>query len=293
LSLLAQSRMRCERLLRTFLPAFSQIAPNLPTLPRFYALPSSKPGRHKFIDEKQPNWWQLPRDLRQSIFSSGEGQSLAASVEQTPPFSHCIGKQIVFPQIGTASNYTSGSDLAREILVSYLFAAGVKQWKPTEFDRVWCDCVSYFNPAETTLEYFLYAPIAYMPGVPRHLNLGDGLAIRRLQASEMARLASLCPTLAGVSVEDVGTQWPTHFFRKRYEFEKLLVKPESIDWRFKSHSSLLDWRSRLNEEVTIRRLYPSRKSRLPRQFPWLCPARVSWVAITDKCISGNRRGFVQ
>ena len=195
MSSLAQCKGLGERFVRSSLPSIRQIAPELPTLPRFRAALSSNSKRYRFLKETQPNWWQLPRDFRQSLFGSSEGQALAASLERVPPFSYSLGKRIVFPELGGGSVYDSGIDLARVILVSYLLEADARRWKPAVFNQVWNDCVSYFDPAVRTVEYFLYAPIAYMPGVARRLDLGDGLVIRRLPAEEMAMLLALAAAL--------------------------------------------------------------------------------------------------
>ena len=249
---LDQCKNQFRLFLRDCLPPISQAINSIPSIPKFSVVPSSKPDSYKFVEEKQPNWWQLPKELKQTLFSSSEGQALIALLERTPPFSHTIGKEIFLSDRGMSKTYDSGIVLASEILVSYLFAAGVGRWKPTIFDRVWRDCVSYYDPEDNIVEYFLYAPIAFRLGITKQLDLGDGLAIRRLRNDEVARLASLNPALAGVLVGHRFTLWTTTFFVKRCEFEKHIVNKESTQWGL-LQNSLNQWVSRLNEEVAILR----------------------------------------
>ena len=155
------------------------------------SLKKGKPKTHTFIEEKQPNWFQLPRDLRETLLVSELGSELTNLIETTPPFSESMGKIIAFPEFRTSMTDYSGADILRSILVSYLFAAGERRWKPKTFNRAWNDNLSHFNPKISSVEYCLYAPIAFMPGVSRRLDLGDGLSIRRLSVNEMARLGLL------------------------------------------------------------------------------------------------------
>lgn len=253
MSSLARSRSECERFLRRCVPTAAQAVANLPTMPKFHAVPSSKPNRHKFIEEQQPNWWQLPKSLRERIFSSSEAQAFAKSLEATLPFARSIGKSIMFPELARSSIYHSGKDVAHQILVSYLFAAGAERWKPTAFDRVWGDCIAYFDPANSTVEYVLYAPIAFMSGIVRSVDLGDGLVIRRLPVSKIARLASLDSTIAGVSVYHRFTQWPVCFFTKRLKIKKHIVIRDSTNRAMLGGLAQWEWASRINEEVAILR----------------------------------------
>lgn len=253
---LMKCKDECGRFFRNSLPTVSRAAPTLPTLPKFCAIPNSRPNRYKFVEERQPNWWQLPSELRETLFGSVEARALGTSFEETPPFSQSIGKRITVPERGSSSVYASGLDVVREIFQSYLFAAGCARWNPSVYERVWRDCLSYFNPVDSSIEYCLYAPIANMPGNSRRLNLGDGLLIRRLTAKEIAHLASLDPTLAGVSVFHRRFQWPVHFFVKKCGFKKISVARESDGWLHQSNSAMLStsqWSSRLNEEVAILR----------------------------------------
>lgn len=255
-----QCKEECQRFIRSSLPAIAEVAAKLPTLPKFRYGPGHIPGRYKFHEEKQPNWWQLPKDLSQSLFRTREGKAFLASIGKTPPFSGSIGKTIFMADGKSISNISPGY-LANEILVSYLFAAGVGRWKPAVFERVWNDCASYFNPRDKKLEYFIYAPISGMSGVARRLDLGDGLEIRRLSAKEVARIASLNPELAGVSYHHRLTLWDFYFFVQRWEWEKKGVMKYSD---FKSGFTFSgDWTARLNEEVAILRSLLDRELAVP------------------------------
>ena len=286
MSVLSQCKKYCERFVRTGLPAIAQVAPELPTIPHFRAIPGSRPGRTRFIKETEPNWWQLPRDLKSNLLKSVEGRNLVPLLACTPPFSDSIGKWICMPPRGLSSRYSS-DDIAREILVSYLFAAGTKRWKRAQFERVWKDCVSYFNPADRKVEVVLYAPIWGMPRVGPRINLEGGLEIRRIPPVEMARLASLDPALAGVQLPDRLTLWPAHFFVRRYEGQKTVeTKDPARDPARSGQVLFRDWASSLSEEVAmlrsllgpelavptyavIRDGYPRDPSRnYPSELPW-------------------------
>jgi len=242
---------KCKEFIKYTLPILRPATNNLPTLPIFLAEPSRGKKSYRFIEGKQPNWWQLPKDLSQTLLDSEVGSALSTLLETTPPFSQSIGNRIELPEIGRGSVFPSGANIAKVILVSYLFMAGERRWKLKSFNRVWNDCLSYFDPNCKSVEYFLYAPIAYMPAVRKRLNLGDGLSIRRLPAHKMAKLASLDSTLAGVSVMPRLTQWPVHFFVKRLNFKKCLTESNSFD--LTTEQAIHKWEPLLNEETAILR----------------------------------------
>lgn len=241
----------CKEFIKCSLPIIRPATNDLTTLPLFRAEPSKKPRTYRFIEGKQPNWWQLSKDLKQTFQNSEVARELFTLLEKTLPFSQAIGKQIMLPELGQGRIFKSGADIGNEILVSYLFEAGERQWKPILFNRVWNDCLSYFNPEIASVEYCLYAPIWGFPSFSRRLDLGDGLAIRSLPAHEMARLASLDPNLSGVSVHHRITKWPGCFFEKRLNFEKSLLAKDAID--LNSEPAHLKWASLLNEETAILR----------------------------------------
>jgi len=221
------------------------------TMPNFYAEPSGKNGRHKFIETTQTNWWQLPKDLKASLYKTPEAQTLVSRFESTPPFSKVISKSIMIPSRGKSSCYKTGTDIANTLLISYLFSSGCGRWQHPKFNKVWNDCVAYFDPNSKTLEYFLYAPISSMPGVTQKIELDDGVVIRRLSASKIAHLASLDSNLAGYTLFHRLTLWPSCFFEKRMELEKIVVTETGLDQ--KSLNIIFDWESRINEEVSLLR----------------------------------------
>jgi len=257
---------RCKEKSKEFilhaLPIIQPEICHIPTLPSFRQEFVSKTKRYRFIEEKQTNWWQLPKVLRQTLLGSEVGRALSCLLETTPPFSKSIGKRIELPELGQSSLFHSGSDIARVILVSYLFFANKRRWDQKSFEAVWKDCLSYFNPNITSVEYCLYAPIAFMSGVRRRLDLGDGLSIRRLPAHKIASLASLDQNLAGVFVDDLRlTKWPVCFFEKRLNFKKRLSKRDEFD--FTLERATLKWVSHLNEETVMLRCFLNKTLAVP------------------------------
>jgi len=255
---LATFKTKCIQFIRCVLPTAKRLASDLPTLPKYFAKLDRK--RYKFHEGSQPNWWQLPQNVGQSLFESVESKSLITTVLNTHPFSQVVGKDITF--LGKGFRYSKPSDIVTVFLISYLFGAGAERWKPTVFNRVWQDCLSYFNPAEKTVDYSLYAPIAFMPGVARSLDLGDGLEIRRLTAQRIAQLASLNPTLAGVSVFDRLRQWPSCYFVKHIQAEKSISEGINIETAFIFRDE--DWVSSLNQEVAFLRALLNEAPALPK-----------------------------
>lgn len=252
--LLAQCKEYCERFIRSSLPLITNVKNKLPTLPKFRAVPGRRPNSARFIEEEQPNWWQLPRELRQALVKSPEGKSFITNIQNTPPLSLAIGKWVKLPL--SESNYQA-SDMAFVFLTTYLFATGGRQWRSSAFNHVWSDCVSFFDPGKKTLDYVLYAPIWGISGIARRLALEDGLEIRRLHFEEIARLASLDPAIAGVSVQHRLTLWPIHFFVVRLELDKKIGQHGPFPNLLKN--PLSDWVPRINKEVAfLRSLLKSR-----------------------------------
>lgn len=246
-----QVKEKCSQFIRISLPAIRKVAVNMPTIPYFYVQPSDKNGRHKFIETTQTNWWQLPKDLKASLYKPPDAQALVKLFENTPPFSKIINKWIIISVSGVSSSYKTGTDIANTLLISYLFSSGCERWQHSKFNKVWKECVAYFDPDSKTLEYFLYAPISTMPGVARKIELNDGLVIRRLSANKIAHLASLDTNLAGYPLRHRFTQWTSYFFEKRIECEKTVV----TETKFVQNSlkNIYDWESHINEEVSILR----------------------------------------
>jgi hypothetical protein len=249
---LERCKLKCQRFIRSSIPVIAPIASELRTLPKFRAI-EHKPGRVKYEEETQPNWWALPKNLWQTLVKSSEGVNLVDSIVKAPQFSASIGKTI-FLATGKGVVYSSPDEIARELLVSYLFEAGTGRWKPSVFERIWKDCASFFNPKEKKMEYFIYAPICWRLGtiIKRRLKLGDGFEIRRLSNNEVAHLASLNPALAGIHFEHRFTLWTSTFFVHRWEWEKRVEDDYSGYWNvFPALSD--DWVSKLNEEVALLR----------------------------------------
>lgn len=251
MSSLVQLKKNCSQFIRNSLPSVRKVVDNLPTIPVFRAEPSNKKGRYKFIEEKQPNWWQLPKGLKDNLYNTPEARALLTTVENIDPFSRVISKWIVVPALERSYLYSSGTDIVSTILVSYLFASGCERWPYSRFNKVWNDCVAYFNPDSKTLKYCFYAPIAYMPGVSKKVGLSDRLIIRRLPVKKIARIASLDSSLSGISLWHRFTQWPVCFFEKRFELNKKVVTKITFDQVGQQY--LLDWESLVSEEMSILR----------------------------------------
>ena len=173
-----------------------------------------------------------------------------SGLESTSPFVEIFGKRIDLLSVG--STYSTGRDIGQAFLISYLFAAGADRWNSTRFNRVWEDCVGYFDPNRVEVESYLYAPISGIPGssaVRRILDLGEGLEIRKKSPVETAQLATTNPLLGGGVFYFRFHPWSTRFFVSRFKSEK------KIHEELKVASSRLEdkWTSRLNEEIIILR----------------------------------------
>ena len=246
---LDQLKEKSGQFIRTSLPSIRKAAVNMPTIPKFRAKPGDKKGTHKFIETTQPNWWQARRILKESFYGTPDALELITLFENTRPFSEIISKSIVIPARGTGVFYKTGTDIVNTMLISYLFSSGCERWQRHKFNKIWSDCVTYFDPNSKTVEYYLYAPISTMPGVTQKIKLNDGLTIRRLSAARIAQLASLDSNLAGYTVSHRFTRWTSCFIEKRFELEKTVLPEgnfaEVID------DSVQSMQSRINEEVCL------------------------------------------
>jgi len=241
----------CSLFIRKCLPDIRDVSSTISTIPRFFAKADRlKNGRHKIIETAPPNWFQLPKELKDLLYKTPDTQQLAKQFEKTSPFTKILNKEITIPALGQSATYTSGMDIANTILVSYLFSAGCGKWNRKKFDKVWNDFQTYFDPASKTIEYFLYAPIVNMAGGFKKIDLGDGVLIRRLTENQVANLASLNSNLAGYSVYHRTTRWTTCFFEKRMELEKIIEKDNTP---IVESGNRYNWESSLNEEVSLLR----------------------------------------
>lgn len=261
---LAECRDCCIAFLRYSLPIVAQAANTLPSLPIFRCAKNERRARYRFVEERTPNWWQLPRSLRQTLLNSHDGERLSAALASTPPFCTAIGKSITIQGLGRRTDYSSGKDIATAMLVSYLLSCGVQRWSLKAFERVWRDLLEYFEPSVHSLEYCLYAPLTSMSDVRRVVTLGDGLAIRRLPADRVAALASLNPSLAGVALHHRFTVWPLHFLVKTYQLKKSIVDDTHPPYDPHRALTAVQWASALNEEVVILRSLLSEHISIPR-----------------------------
>ena len=187
-----------------------------------------------------------------------QGDHLRIFLSARLPFCHILGKTLHLQELGQGHTYESSKDIALEFLRAYLFASGPVRWKPALFSKVWVDLISYFDPNSTTLEYSLYAPIAFMSGVAQSLKLDDGFEIKRLSVHQVARLATINPTLAGVSLYHRFSLWPIHFFVKRLTFSK------QVSGAAFTHGEIPPYVAQLNEEISILRSLFNENLAVPR-----------------------------
>lgn len=249
---LDECRRSAETFVRRGLPVAAQAEGGLPTVPRFSAKVKTGPGKRiRYVETGAPNWWQLGKDRNLALLESPAGQELVRELGATVPFSACIGKMIWIDQRQTATNYASAGEIALEVLTSYLFAAGAGRWNAAAFKKVWDDCVAYFDPAQTKLEYVLYAPIGNLSGIKRRLTLSSDLVIRRLPPEQVAHLASLNTRIAGMTEEHRLTLWTSLFFVERCSFDKTLRDVNDVPTSLGTFRD--DWWCHLNEEVAMLR----------------------------------------
>ena len=242
-----------ESFIRHSLQQLSAIESELPTLPKFQAVKKiKKGGRNRIIFEEQtqPNWWQIPKKIRLSLIGSEQGAKLLSCLSQTNPFNEAIGKTISLPELGVAQTCPSHLAILNDILVSYLFATGTKRWNSRAFDIVWNDCISYFNPANEYAEFWLYAPIAFLSGLPPRIDLGDGFEIKKLSPTKAACIASLNPELAGITVRHRFTSWTNYYFIKKCQIKKVIAHESEDDFLF---AKQIFWEPEINEEVALLR----------------------------------------
>ena len=257
---LEHCRERCERFIRNSLPSFEAVEAKIPTIPKFRAVPDARRNRTRFVEHAEPSWWQVPKPVWREAFNTAAGQAFLQSLGSTAPLSTAIGKSLWIPEIARGSTITSEEDLARDITRSYLFAAGSGRWRPHTFELIWKQCLDYFDPAKNQVTYVLYAPLWGFAGVQRRLSLGDGLEIRRLPHSRVAKIASLNNRLAGVAVEHRFTLWPINFFVKEFTFQKYIAPEEE---RRRPLPSMMDCTALFNEEVAMLRALLSDEVAVP------------------------------
>lgn len=258
---LERCRDNCKQFVRNSLPSFEAVEVSLPTIAQFRAVRDLKRNRTRFVEHAEPSWWQVPKNVWSEVFNTPAGRAFLHSLGSTAPLSTAIGKSLSIPEIGRGSTIASAEDLARDITRSYLFAAGSGRWKPHTFDMIWKQCLDYFDPAKNRVTYILYAPLWGFSGVRRRLSLGDGLEIRRLSHSRVAKIASLNNRLAGVATGHRLTLWPVHFLVKEFAFQKYITPEE--EERRRSLYSTVDCTALLNEEVAMLRALLSDEVTVP------------------------------
>lgn len=267
-SSLERCRENCEQFLRNTLPSFRTIEPTLPVIPKFSVVHDPGRKRMRFAEHGQPNWWQVPKDLWTDAFKTESGQAVLNSLESTAPFRDVIGKSMHLVESGRGIGGIDREYIAKEISRSYLFEAATGPWRPHAFERVWNQCVDYFDPSEAELTWVLYAPIWGLRGISRSLSLGDGLEIRNLTTARQARIASLDSTLSGVNIEHRLTLWPSHFFVKEFKVQKIFDSDgQSNEIQInRSHEMAVrktDVYSALNEEVVLLRALLGNEATVP------------------------------
>lgn len=253
MSSLIQCRDQCIKFIRYTIPHIAQSLSELSSLPLFRAEPSNKRGKYRFIEDKQPNWWQIPTQLQDSLLDSEEGRKLAGIIETTEPFALVIGKLIYIQELGRGQNYSSGRHVVKELLISYLFSSGIERWNAKRFEKVWLDLVKYFDPNNNNLEFQLYAPILLTAGVSRSIKLDQNLNIQRIPVHKIAKIASLNNVLAGVTIHHRLTVWPVCFFVKQCVFTKVIIEDTDTSLAVFNYYKFKNWGVQLNEEVAILR----------------------------------------
>lgn len=246
---------------RASLKAARRVRDTLPTLPRFVALPGSRPGRTRFVEETQPNWWQLST-LDGALLDQPEAVAFLQLLERTEPFKSSFGKAIVCP--GVTSTYAVAG-IARLLLTSYLFAVPSPSWRESTFDKVWRGTQRHFDPQHTSMEYSLFAPIYGLSGLKRRVKLDSNLTIEIVKGKKLASLASREPVLAGVTLMHRYTQWTNYFLVAKFKLSKRIVADDSSetdgDAPFTATATLPEgkpydvWFSRINEEVAYLRSF--------------------------------------
>lgn len=97
-----------------------------------------------------------------------------------------------------------------------------------------------------------------MSGVKQSLKLNEDLEIKRISVHEVARLATINPALAGVTLYHRLTLWPVHFFVRRLTISKLVSDEEF------PHSKNPPFVAQLNEVVAILRSLLNENLAVPR-----------------------------
>jgi len=97
-----------------------------------------------------------------------------------------------------------------------------------------------------------------MSGVAQTLKLDDGFEIKHVSAHQVARLATINSTLAGVSLWHRLTVWPVHFFVKPLTLSKQISDDKFL------HRKTPPYIAQLNEEVAILRSLFNENLAVPR-----------------------------
>ncbi len=260
-----ECRLGFEKFIRVHKPTFQAARRDLPTISKFNVEKAGK--RTLFTERAQANWWQLPKNIWNSVLDSSEGTKLQEFVSTTAPFSKSLGlsMRVLFGGFGFTDSSLAAATIVKRITSSYLFATGIGRWRPGVFDRVWRDCVDFFDPSVRQRQYTFYAPIWGLVAGVRNVNLGKGLAIKRLPSTKQAQLATLDNRLAGVSIHD-RRFWPAFFFVKKYQAEKY-IGPERTGWDAIPHQEeFVSW---LNHEVVLIRCFLSHELVVPK-FATIC-----------------------
>lgn len=200
------------RFLQDALPVVARQRDSLPTIAGFAPEDIARGIRYSKIE--LPNWWRVKLRVRRDSMNR-----LQQALESTQPFSLCIGKDICTRY--ETIMYRSGKEIARHLLVAYLFT-GSHRWNRSRFEKVWTDFLAYCDPACSTLDYRLYAPLVRFNGVKRRLRLNATTSIVRLPPSRVATLGSCNRNLAGFTAMHGLTLW-THTF-----VEKTVTSPKRI-----------------------------------------------------------------
>jgi hypothetical protein len=239
----------CEQFLRSQVPNFTMLTPQLPSRPAYRATPHRRPGSWKYEEVSEPNWWQLPREACLNAIATPEGRAFVISLEETSPFKDVLLQTICIPQLQKSMEFSDAHDLAKFFLVQYLFASGGGRWQPATFQRIWEESLEYLCSSVRNIKYVLYAPVVGMSGAPRSLDLGDELHLRLLTPQHVAQLGTLSRSLAGYTFEHRFPLWTRRFLVRPYTLDKV-AGGKLMSW---SNGFLSDCEDSINEEVVLLR----------------------------------------
>lgn len=259
-----QCKKAFERFIRASLPAIEKLESELGEINQFTAIRTGK--RARFSKGRMPNWW-MTNKIWPKISNYPETIEFLQSLSMNSPFNGAIGKKIMLAD-GHGTSYPSAASVAYTFLVSYLFLAGPR-WNRARAEKIWQDCRDYFDANIKTLDQFIYAPIIGISGLaspgmrgkPRIVDFGDGLELRRLSYSDMAKIGTFNAELAGVTIRHGLILWPSYFFVQSWKCEKWIEAESNPAFRYASYFA--NWLARLNEEIAIARSLLSRTISVP------------------------------